>query len=72
MFEVIIENEFGSVQGSYQYSSQAEAKRVAKDGAKHHQGRGLVSEDDVIVIEYRYEDGSVNGYDDEGNQITNV
>ena len=37
MFEVIVEDEFGGIQGTFQYSSQAEAKRVAKDGAKHHQ-----------------------------------
>lgn len=72
MFEIIIEDEFGGVQGTYQYSSKAEATRVAKDGAKHHQGRALVSEGDVIVVEFKYEDGRVNGYDDEGNHVYNV
>lgn len=68
-YEILVEDEFGEVRGNYTYNNLPEAKRVAKDSARHEQGRALITEDDVVVVEYKYEDGSVNAYDDEGNQI---
>lgn len=70
MYEIIVEDEFGEVRGSYTYNNLPEAKRVAKDGARYQQGRAVISdEDNVIVVEYKYEDGTVKAYDDMGNQI---
>jgi hypothetical protein len=69
VYEIIVEDEFGTVRGNFTYNNLPEAKRVAKDGARHEQGRAVVSEDNAVVIEYKYEDGTVNSYDDEGNQI---
>lgn len=72
MYNVIVEDEFGTIRGQYQYSSLGEAKRSAKAGAKHEQGRAVVVEGGVLLREYKYEDGDVLGYDDEGNPVENV
>lgn len=73
MLTVTIENEFGGVVNNLQFSGRSEAIRNAKAGAKHEQGRAVISdEDDALVYEFKYEDGTVNGYDDEGNQVFNV
>lgn len=74
MYTATVEDEFGTVDSYTQYSSEVEATRVARGGAKRLHGRGVLAivqeGHDVVVKEFRYEDGEVNTYDDEGTLLT--
>ncbi len=73
MFEITVEDEFGGIRGTYSFSGLVEAKQDAKARARHEQGRASIcDEEGVLVIEYRYEDGRVTGFDDLGNQVTGL
>jgi hypothetical protein len=72
MYEIEIKDEFGTTRNLINEDSLNVAKRIAKDGAKYHQGTAEICDrtDNAIVIEYKYEDGNVYGYDPEGNAIS--
>ena len=69
MYEITVEDEHGTVLNVFQYQSRNEAIRIAKEAARHEQGRAVVSSENVIDREFKFEDGRVNTYDDEGTQL---
>lgn len=72
-YTVTIEDENGNIINNFQYSGRNEAIRVAKHGAKHEQGRAVMSDsDDTLIYEFKYEDGTVLSYDDAGNAVFNL
>ena len=67
-YTITVEDEFGQIIREYRYSGRGEAIRVAKDAARHEQGRAVITdEDNVIVEEFKYENGVVLTPDSDGN-----
>ena len=67
-YTITVEDEHGQIIKEYRYDGRNEAIRVAKDAARHEQGRALVSDEaNTIIREFKYEDGVVLTPDSDGN-----